>query len=187
MKTMLPGSAAFATTSRLLKLILMQGLANLAPIGLGSADVTLLPPDRIVVGNDELPRLNVFLYQITPHIGLRAQAEQREAAPLAFDAYYLLTAYGAQELEIEQLLGYAVQLLHHSSRVMLRDRRWYTARSPHYTFSIAAEDAASAEASLTSLVITPQFLAGEDLARLWSSLQARYRPSVAYKVTPGFA
>ena len=32
--------------------------------------------------------------------------------PLALDLHYLLTAYGAQDLDAEILLGYAMQLLH---------------------------------------------------------------------------
>lgn len=34
-----------------------------------------------------------------------------------------------------------------------------------------------------TLKVMPQFLSMEDLSRLWSSLQAKYRPSIAYQIS----
>ena len=70
-------------------------------------------------------QLNLFLHQVTPNASWRndglpsrdASGRQRLTnPPLALDLHYLLTAYGAEELHSEILLGYAMQLLHETSR-----------------------------------------------------------------------
>jgi hypothetical protein len=198
-----------------LKRLLSNGLAhpditsslNDAPV------VTLLPPDRIVTGENEPTQLNLFLYQVAPNtalhpsslrrlreqpIGLRglATGEAREVrstitgdTSLAVDLYYVATAYSARNFEIEVLLGSTLQLLH-------RHRNLDAAVIRHELESLSAEEdqpfvaalrASEQTALIQQLTIEPQFLDMEELSKLWSAFQARYRPSIVYKVVALFA
>jgi hypothetical protein len=57
---------AIAAVTAMLKDILENGLANHpVAVSIGDLLVTALPPDRITVGVDERPQLNVFLYQVS--------------------------------------------------------------------------------------------------------------------------
>ena len=77
-------------------------------------------PDEIELGADKQPRLNLYLYQVTPNAAWRnmcfpaldASGRQIANPPLALDLHYMLTAYGALDLQAEVLLGYAMLLLH---------------------------------------------------------------------------
>src|SRR5207237_7602250 len=86
--------------------------------------VSALPPDRIdaIDANpaDRKSRLNLFLYQVTPNsawrnVGLpsrNGEGERISNPPLPLNLHYLLTAYGAEEMHSEILLGYGMQLIH---------------------------------------------------------------------------
>jgi hypothetical protein len=184
---------AIASVTAVLKHVLENGLAQQhisAKIG-GQVPVTALPPDRITVGADEQPQLNLFLYQFTPNTGRQASRAERQTngqTGLALDLYYLVTAYCASDFQAEILLGYSLQLLHRSS--MSRDELGAALASlsaDHDGRGVAPSAAALAESNLAervvSLTITPQFPSLEELSKLWSSLQARFRPSSAYKVS----
>jgi hypothetical protein len=162
----------------------------------GDVAVTARPPDRITVGADESNQLNVFMYRITPNTGWRQLPtigdketdRPPSAPPLALDLHYLLTAYGQQDFVTEILLGCAVQLLH-ETQVLSRE----TIQS-----SLSASSATSggvagplrqslANSGLVDQVdrisICPEFLSTDETSKLWSALQARYRPSVTYRVS----
>jgi hypothetical protein len=128
---------AIAVVTALLKDILENELTkHPMAISIGDLLVTALPPDRISVGSDERPQLNVFLYQISQNrnadwieknsLGqdaanstgyIKTQANEsfnqssNEETPLALDLHYLITAYGAKDFQSELLLGYAMQVL----------------------------------------------------------------------------
>jgi hypothetical protein len=167
-----------ASVTALLKHLLENGMAQRhvsAKIG-GQAPVTALPPDRITVGTDEQPQLNLFLYQMTPNTGrhqARPDGRGGERSFLALDLHYLVTAYCASDFQAEILLGYAFQLL---SRATIGREELGLAlaslSSDRDGRGVAPPAAALAESNLadqvTSLSITPQ---------------ARYRPSSAYKVS----
>ena len=84
--------------------------------------MSAVAPDTIDLDNaDDPPRLNLFLYQVTPNRGWRNVAlpsrsavsgERLTNAPLALDLHYVLTAYGRADFQAEILLGYAMHLLH---------------------------------------------------------------------------
>jgi hypothetical protein len=159
------------------------------------ADVTVsaLPPDRITTGADERPQINLFLYAITPNTALRhseASGSRRKSTGsyLALDLHYLVSAYGVADFQIETLLGYAIHALQQVpslNRDALRgilDSLASTAgglSTPLIT-EIGAEVLSEGIAEIT---ISPQFPGIEELSRIWSALQARYRPSVAYRVS----
>jgi hypothetical protein len=158
--------------------------------------VSALPPDQVPIdGPGAVPRLNLFLHQATPNAVLRNQmlpmrnaAGQRSAnPPLALDLHYLLTAYGIQELQAEVLLGYALLLLHETPvltrdaiRTALQPSPVSAALLPTVFQALRAADLAD---QLELLKITPQTLGGEEMSRLWSALQARYRPTAAFQVS----
>lgn len=186
-----------ATVTAVLKDLLNDGLANSdLAAAVGSVTVSALPPDRIGTGDNEPSRLNVFLYQVTANQGWRnAQLPSRDAggarvtnAPLALDLHYLLTAYGAADLDAEILLGYGMQVLHEVP-VLTRAtiRRTFSVASPVTDKLLPAavpnRNAADLADQVELCKVTPRYLSSDELSRLWSAMQARYRPSVAYDVS----
>jgi Pvc16 N-terminal domain/IPT/TIG domain len=186
-----------ATVTAVLKDLLNDGLANSnLAASVGSVTVSALPPDRIGTGAEEPSRLNVFLYQITGNQGWRNEGfPSRDGAgtrvshpPLALDLHYLVTAYGAADLDAEILLGYAAQVLHETS-VLTRNliRKTFSVASPVTDKLLPASVTDRNPADLADQVemckIVPRYLTAEDLSRLWSAMQARYRPSIAYDVS----
>jgi hypothetical protein len=109
--------------------------------------------------------------------------------PLALDLHYLLTAYGEQDLQAEILLGYGIQLLHETG-ALTRDtiRGALAVISPNGSAGVLPPARAALAASnladqVEQIEISPEFLSTEETSKLWSTLQARYRPSAAYKVS----
>jgi len=104
---------ALASVTGMLKDMLENGLArgDVMSNG-GDAPVSALPPNRAPSSVGERPQLNLFLYLVTPHTGLRSSGSDSGAPRLALDLHYLVTAYGVQDYQAEILLGLALQLLH---------------------------------------------------------------------------
>lgn len=184
---------AIAAVTAALKDLLNDGLMNhdLSPVG--SFSVTALPPDRIVTGQNEPNQLNLFLYQVTPNLGWRnaglpsrdATGVRLSAAPLALDLHYMLTAYGTQDLNAEILLGYAMQLLHETPVLTRAQLRTVLAATSPVTGAILPGPFGTLSAldladQVELIKITPVFLSTEDLSKMWTAMQARYRPTMAY-------
>jgi hypothetical protein len=185
-----------AQVTAVLKALLESKLSKHASAaGAGEASVSLLPPDR--VSADERSQLNLFLYRVAPHSrygnervnervpnGSNGRPSPQTLPSIALDLYYLISAYGSQDFHTEILLGYAVQALNETP--LLKRANFESALAPgkfqHPSWG-ALSQAASPLAESAELRITPQFLSMEDTGKLWSSLQARYRPSVAYEVS----
>jgi hypothetical protein len=189
---------AIAAVTRLMKDLLNDAVVN----GDISADVgtdvlvTALPPDRVLNGNGEPQRtqLNVFLHRITPNAALantdlptRDGGGKLLARPrLALDLHYLLTAYSAEELHAEILLGYAVELFHESPILARGQVRHALSTGVNGTILPPAfrSAAASRLADQFELIkITPQTLSMDDMSKLWTALQTHYRTTVAYQVS----
>jgi hypothetical protein len=187
-----------ASVTAALKDLLESGLADhnvLANLG-AEAIVTTIPPDRVPVGGCERPQINLFLYQVTPFTTL-PRGDSRPTvgnlrpvgAPLLLDLHYLISAYGTLDLQSEVLLGLVLRLLH-DHPVLDREqiRRSLEERLPaNGSAPTAPVYAALAESTLPDSVervrIQPEFPSTDELARLWSALQARFRPSASYKVS----
>lgn len=187
---------AIAATTFLLKDLLdnhliAQGLTS----SLGEVSVTALPPDRVPVGAEERSQLNLFLYRITPcmlwrgsRIGDGSASGRAAPAPprLTLDLHYLLAAYGEHDFHADLLLGVAMQVLHQTPVLTAATiQRVLTAGVAAGSSSPlrAALATATVNDGATGIAIEPEFLSSEETAKLWSALQARYRPSVAYKVS----
>lgn len=192
------GALLLAVATAVLKNLLENGLVSHGVTSSLGADaaVSALPPDRITIGADEKPGLNLFLYDIAPR-GLfsvsqhneTVEGARRSALPRAIEMRYLLTAYGARDLDTEILLGYAVELFRQESaldgdriRAILSSLS-DTAGGKVIAPAVAALSAPHVGDLVADMTICPQQLDTEEISRLWSTLQARFRPSAAYKVT----
>lgn len=166
----------------------------------GRVTVTALSPGQIKPGEDgEVSRqLNLFLYHVTPNTGWSnvglpsrdSRGNRITNPPLALDLYYLLTAYGKEDLEAEILLGYAMQRFHETP-VLTRDAIRTALAQPGgpvsgggilpATFSaLSASDLAE---QVEQIKLTQYPLNVEEASKLWSALQTNYRPSVSYHVS----
>ena len=189
---------AIAGVSAVLKDLLDTGLIDHQVTDTLGAGVTVssMPPDTVPIeGSDAGPRLNLFLYQVTPNPGWRnVDLPSRDAAgrrgtnpPLALDLHYLLTAYGVIELQAEVLLGYGLQLLHENPVLSREAIRTALNPSPVSGAILPAVYQALRSADLAEQVellkITPSTMNADEMSRLWSALTAHFRPTAAFQVS----
>ncbi len=187
------GALALGAVTALLKRLLENGIASAGISSLVGADaiVSALAPDRIASGEDERPQLNLFLYLVTPRVGLGGNGRDRigVSAGLALDLHYLVTAYGAQDLQAEILLGHAIAALQDSpvldqARIrsvlsplgQARDKRVVAA-------PLAAVSAPDVADGFERLTIEPEFMNADAVSKVWSALQAKYHLSATYRVS----
>ena len=186
---------AIGAVSAVLRNLLDNGLVDVgAP--LGSVKVTAVAPDTIKLDDPDVPpSLNLFLYRTSRNtgwaeVGLPAfdgNGTRLSNPPLALNLHYLVTAYGNADFEAEILLGYAMHLLH--ERPVLDRAAMLRALDPSPLGSsilppafqtLAASDLAD---QVDAVTITPEPMDSEEMSRLWSALQAHYRPSAPYLVS----
>lgn len=169
-----------ASVTAALKSLLEGGAeAHGLPEAIGAAlVVSALPPDRVALdGPDARPRLNLFLHRVAYDTSLRnlplrprdAAAAHASRPPLAVHLHYLVTAYGTMEMQAELLLGYAMVVLNENA--VLSSEIIRRAGQP-YGFT----------GHLEPLQLVPHSPDGDEMSRLWSALQARYRPTLACEV-----
>mgnify|MGYP001163410322 CR=1 FL=1 len=191
---------AIAGVTAVLKDLLNDGLINHDfSSKLGLVKVTALPPDRITTGATEPNQLNLFLYLVTPNQGWcntglpsrNGQGTRITNQPLALNLHYLLTAYGSEDMHAEILLGYAMHVLHETpvpTRAQIRKSLGGPSPVPGGILppapspfgSLMADDLAD-QAEL--LKVTPQPLSSDEMSKLWTAFQSKYRPSSAYMVS----
>jgi hypothetical protein len=190
---------AIASVTRVLKDLLNNGLVDHDITGAvgGNVTVTALSPDRVIVPPEgtEANQLNVFMHQARPNAAWRNAEQPTRSANgerignplLALNLHYLVTAYGADELNGEILLGYAMQLLHENP-VLGRQAIRTALANPSVNGSILPPAFQAAAASdlaeqVELIKITPDALTTDDMSKIWTSLQAHYRPTAAYEVS----
>jgi hypothetical protein len=190
------GPFAIAAVTAVLKDLLNDGMANHDLSALGNVTVTALPPDRIPVTNaDEKSQLNLFLFQVAPNLGWRnnglpsrsTTGERLTNPPLALDLRYLVTAYGKEEFHAETLLGYAMQVLHENpvlTREMI-DATLKPTLPPGVSLPPGLGMLATSDLSgqVELVKITPAYLGTEEMSRLWSAMQAKYRATAVYNLS----
>ena len=183
---------AIAGVSAVLQSIL-TGLKSELSTALGVApDITALAPEDVTQTKDAKPCLNLFLYQVTPNPGWRnVNHPSRDAAgdrianpPLALDLHYLLTAYGSADLQAEVLLGYGMQLLHETP-VLARDliRSILNPAIPPVLPIYQALQTVGLSDQIEQIKVTLGAMNTEELSKLWTALQAQYRPTATYIAT----
>lgn len=188
---------AIAAVTAVLKDLLINGLIDHdLNASIGDVTVSALPPDRISTGADEASQLNLFLYNVSPNAGWRnadlpsrnGRGERTANPPLALDLNYLLTAYGAHDFHAEILLGYAMQLLYENPvlpRAAIR-----TALSPTPVTgggglppTLQALAASNLAEQIEQIKIVQRAMTMDDLSKLWTAFQAKYRPSACYTIS----
>ncbi len=188
---------AIGAVSAVLRNLLDNGLIEAgAAIGT-TVNVSAVAPDTINLDNaEEPPRLNLFLYQVTPNSGWRnaglpsrsgASGERLTNAPLALDLHYILTAYARADFQAEILLGYAMHLLHErpvldraAVRRALDPSPLDVSMLPPAFQALAASDLAD---QVELLKITPSVMGSDEMSKLWTAIQTHYRPSAGYLVS----
>lgn len=189
---------AIAGVTAVLKDLLDNGLIDqVIPVLGAQFKTTAVPPDTITIGTDQAPQLNLFMWQATPNAAWRnmgypsrdSKGNRIANPPLALDLHYLLSAYGSTDLQSEVLLGYAMQLLHETP-VLPRDaiRKALNppgtpvdpALLPPIYQALRASDLAD---QFEQIKITQSPMNTEDTWKLWTALQAHYRPTASYTVT----
>ncbi len=139
--------------------------------------MTAVAPDTVALsGAAAGPKLNLFLHQVSLNPGWRnADLPARDPGgrpianpPLAVDLHYLLTAYGPEELQAEVLLGYGMQVLHERpvlARAEIEARLPVALRGSHLGRQVEL------------IKVTPEPMSSDELSKLWSAMQAKYRPT----------
>jgi len=135
------------------------------------------PPDKVTTTN----LVNLFLYQTAINAAWSNRDMPRQVKPgetghppLALNLYYLLTAYGdgddLQTVDGHRLLGQAMRALH-----------------DHPVLNSAEIKAAFPDGDLDEQIehvrITPHPITTDEMSKLWTTFQARYRISSAYEVS----
>lgn len=182
---------SIASVTSVIKSVLENGLVlHGATAVVGELAVTALPPDRIPTGTDERSQLNIYLYRITPNTAWRAIPASSATTthngarpvPLSLDLHYLLTAYGERDYHAETLLGSAMELLHEAP-VLTRETIAPALVAQAERGGSGGQIFADVIDSIDRITLSPEFLSMEDLTKLWSALQARYRLSATYQAT----
>lgn len=178
------GALAIAAITLALKSLLENWLVESGVAArLGDVTVSALPPDRVTTGADERSQLNLFMYRVMPRTAWRGGESPGANRPsLALDLHYVLTAYGSEDFHAEILLGSAVQLLHATPVLTTEAIRTALESAPPSGAGTALIDP-ELLGQIGEVRLTPEFPGAEEQSRLWSSLQARYRPSVAYRAS----
>jgi hypothetical protein len=166
---------------------------------IGDVLVSALPPDKVdAMQQHGKSQLNLFLYNITQNSAWRnidypsfdSNGDRIKNPPLALDLHYLLTAYGAEQYHSEILLGYGMQLLHETP-VLPRSAIQQSLSGP----TQVQEGASGLPVALLNLFtsglatqveqikIWPQTLTTEEISRLWTAFQAKYRSTAAYQAS----
>ena len=186
---------AIAGVTAVLRELLSAGMINQNVSGMLGTTVTVsaLPPDRVASTNgSENTQLNLFLHQVTFNSGWRNHAlpsrdesgrHRLSNPPLALDLHYLLTAYSAEELGGEILLGHAMQVLH--DRPVL-DRQTITAAltsTPTLPPALRALADCGLADQVEQIKLVPEVMSSEEMSKLWTAVQSHYRPTAAYLAT----
>ncbi len=189
-KTMNHGLAIATVTAALRALLSNRLVAAAEANGIGEVSVSALPPDRITTGSDERNQLNVFMHRVSSHTRVRTGTESIERSStrrrLSLDLYYLVTAYGIQDLHTDILLGLAIAFFHDTpvlSKDMIQEA--VGARTHRKVILPPAEAAVAASdfESFDEVRLTPQFTSSEEMSQMWSAMQTRFRPSISYKAS----
>ena len=182
-----------AAVTAVLKGVLSNAVdeAGLATIVGGDVLVSALPPDRIAINGATDPnQINLFLHQTSYNSGWRnfplpardSNGTLIANAPLALNLHYLLSVYGAKDFYPEILLGHAMLAFHEYaviSRPLIEKLLSPAVPPPGFVKELSTSGLA---AQVEQITITPQQLDPEQMSRLWSAVQAHYRPTAAYQI-----
>ncbi|MGO9991364.1 MAG: DUF4255 domain-containing protein [Steroidobacteraceae bacterium] len=185
---------AVASTSRVIASVIDDAVAAARiqlPGILGAATTSSSPPDHIITGSaGEITNLNLFLYHVTYNQGWREVGLPTRGpdgnpigrAPLAIDLHYLLTAYSAGDYEAQIMLGIGMQALHETP-FLFRQKIQNVFTGPfanEVDKALATSDLAD---QIEMVKIVPQQLGTDELSKLWTAFQSKFRVAAAYAVS----
>jgi hypothetical protein len=183
-----------AATSRVIASVIDDAVAvaRLAlPTGiLGSQTTSSAPPDHISTGKtDEDTNLNLFLYHVSYNQGWREVGLPRRGAdgtpisraPLGIDLHYLLTAYSSGDYEAQIMLGIDMQALHEVP-ILFRKKIQDVFNAPKNDVDKAIATS-NLDSQLEIVKIVPQQIATDELSKLWTAFQSKFRVSAGYVVS----
>jgi hypothetical protein len=192
---------AIASVTAVLKDLLTNWLVDHdARSAIGDVTVTALPPDRIdTTRPDQTSQLNLFLYQAFPSTSWRSAAIPLRGRgiepppdpnpPLALDLHYLLTAFGAEELHSEILLGYGMQFFHETPIMTPAAVRQSLAPpsgrlgGSSFPSPLPLLSASGLADQVELIRLVPQPMSTTDICNLWAAFQSHYRPSATYQAS----
>ena len=186
-----------ASVTHVLKDLLNDGLINnVISTAVGTdVKVSSLQPSLVEASSGATDtQLNLFLYRVSPNTGWvnngypsrNGRGDLIGNPPLALNLHYLLSAFGDSELHAEILLGYGMQLLHETpvlERAVIR--RSLTPTVGVSTLPENLRELATSELAeqIEQIKITPEPINTEEVSKLWTAFQSRYRPCTAYLAT----
>jgi len=159
--------------------------------------ITTQAPHRCEKYFSEVPYINLFLYHLDFNTGWRNMGlpscdggGQRLSNPLlALNLRYVVAASGTKDIESEILLGYAMKTLHENP-VLTRDaiRTALASGIPDVGTAVLPaplqpQNQIGLADQVEQIRITPQPMNSEELSKMWTALQAKQNPSMAYLVT----
>jgi hypothetical protein len=161
--------------------------ASLAGSLVNGAHVTALrPDDASLQGAETTPRVNIFLYQVTPNAAFRnadlptrrPDGSRVQRPQLALDLHYLLTFYGNDaNLEHQRLLGAVARYLHAYPTLRRSDIEAVEAMQDSSNNNVLYLNSHLSEQS--ELVrFTPINFSLDDISKLWAVETARSGHSV---------
>ena len=185
---------AVAATSRVIASVIDDAVAaarQSLPVGiLGSQTTSSSPPDHVTTGTTgELTNLNLFLYHVTYNQGWREvglptrgpDGTPISRAPLSIDLHYLLTAYSSGDYEAQIMLGIGMQALHEIP-FLFRKKIQNVFNAPTNDVDRALATA-NLDSQLELVKIVPQQIGTEELSKLWTAFQSKFRVSAGYVVS----
>lgn len=186
-------SLGIAAVTAVLRHILLNRLAG-DPVAsaIGTVGVSAGAPDRVDLSGAADPNhVNIFLHQVSRNAGFANEGlpardlsgRRTSAPPLALDLHYLITAYGAEPFYAEIIMGEIAQELHERPVPAVEViEAALNPTTPPVTFPTQLSQSGLAR-QIERLRITQEWVSNEEISKLWSALQARYRATLAYRVT----
>jgi Pvc16 N-terminal domain len=184
---------ALAATSRVIASVIDDAVAAIRmalPGVLGSQTTSTSPPDHITTGTSaEETNLNLFLYHVTYNQGWREVGLPTRGpngnpigrAPLGIDLHYLLTAYSSGDYEAQMMLGIGMQALHEIP-ILFRKKIQDVFSAPTSDIDKALATA-SLDTQIELVKIVPQQIGSDELSKLWTAFQSKFRVSAGYVVS----
>jgi hypothetical protein len=174
MSNLLSIAAVTATLRNLLAKVAVPS-AGESDTELSDTQVTTLPLDKAGTQDDH-NQINLFLYQVAPNgagRNLDGRCQPGRPPGLALDLFYMVTVYGRNSSDIlsHRLLARAMSLFHSYAVLPPNDMAASLPDNDLY-------------ASSERVRINPHNMANEEMVRMWSTFQVKYRLSVVYRIGP---
>lgn len=170
---------AIAAVTATLRKLVQDGVMSELP----GAGASAIAPDKVAGGTN---LVNLFLFQTSVNAAFRNTDMPRQVKPnetglppLALNLHYLLTAYGSGDDATEpfshRLLGRAMSVLHDHPILSSDDIR--------NSLPLADQALYDLYDQVEHVRIVNHPLTLDEMSKLWSSVQAKYRISTAYQVS----